>query len=152
MTAAGKLGGAELVYGSAPEIARARVRNGPRFGVAASGVATATRTGKARTATAVPDKTRSAHAEQSAARSALLEAQAGATPALERMPAALRAGAVAAHLSAQGGTDFDAAAEAALNRLRDARPEQAPRSAAPPSEAEAQKATTAYQQAMELPS
>jgi hypothetical protein len=149
MDAAGKLGATTVGYGSAPEIARARVRHEARFGIAPSSPAAARAT-EARTGGAASEKPRSAHAERTAARNALLDAQALATPAIERLPTALRAH--AAHRPAKSGTDFDAAAETALNRLRDARPERRLSSPAPPSGAEAQKAATAYQQTREISS
>jgi hypothetical protein len=124
MDAAGKLGAARVAYGSAPEIARARVRTETRFGVAP---ASAARSGGALGAAAAPEKPRSAHAERSAAQNLLLQAQAQATPALERLPAALRARVAGAHLPTEREGSSDAAAEAALNRLRDG-----PRAAADP--------------------
>jgi hypothetical protein len=141
MDVAGKLNPAKLDYGSTPEIARAR--GGARFGVAPSSAAVTAAAGKAQTGTAAPDMPRSAHAEQSTAWNALLEAQAQATPALERMPTKLRPRAITARWPENGETDFDAAAEAALNRLRDARPVHRPTDPAPLSEADGQEAATA---------
>jgi hypothetical protein len=119
MDAAGKLGAARVAYGSAPEIARARVRTEARFGVVPASVA---RSGEARGGAAAPEKPRSAHAERSAAQNLLLQAQAQATPALERLPAALRARVAGAHLPTERESSSDVAAEAALDRLRDGRP------------------------------
>jgi hypothetical protein len=116
MDAAGKLGAARVAYGSAPEIARARVRAEARFGVAPANVA---RGGETRSGTAAPEKPRSAHAERSAAQNLLLQAQEQATPALERLPTALRARVAGAHLPTERESAPDAAAEAVLNRLRD---------------------------------
>jgi hypothetical protein len=148
MDAAAKLGATTVGYGSAPEIARARVRHKARFDIAPASAAAAARPNELRTGTAASEKPHSAHAQRSAARNALLDAQALATPAIERMPAALRVR--AAHLPSKSGSNFDTAAETALNRLRDGRPERRPPSAGPSSGAEAQKAATAYQQTLEI--
>jgi hypothetical protein len=124
MDAAFKLGAARAGYGSPREIARARARNEARFGIAPAGPSS---TGSARAA--APEPPRSTHATRSAAQNVLLEAQAHAVPAAERLPAALRAR--TPHPTADAETDFAAAAEALLNRLRGAASPAAERASLP---------------------
>jgi hypothetical protein len=112
MDAASRLGAARVGYGSPHEIARARARNEARFGIAPANQPSA---GNARPMP--PEPPRSTHAMRSAAQNILLEAQAQAIAAFERLPAPLRA--PAAHTAADPEADF-AAAEDMLNRLRGA--------------------------------
>ena len=123
MDAASKLGAARAGYASPREIARARARNGARFDLGAPGA-----THSAATPPAAPEPPRSAHATRIAAQIVLLEAQAVAVPAFERLPAALRA---RAPHPTDAETDFEASAEALLDRLR-AATSPAPRRPAPP--------------------
>ena len=112
MDAASKLGAARAGYASPREIARARARNGARFDLASPGP-----TQSSTTAPAASEPPRSTHATRSAAQIVLLEAQALAVPAFERLPAALRA---RAPRPTDAETDFEASAEALLDRLRTA--------------------------------
>jgi hypothetical protein len=141
MNVASKVG----AYGATADPARARPRRGAAsdFGLEAG----TTRAGGERAAATPSAPARSAHAQRSAAQLALLEAQAQASPALERVPVALRARA-AAFVPASRSATLDAATST-LDRLRDRR-ETRP-AGAPPSDAERQNATAAYRRTIELP-
>jgi hypothetical protein len=123
MDAASKLGAARAGYASPREIARARARNGARFDLASSSA-----TQSPAKAPAASEPPRSTHATRSAAQIVLLEAQAVAIPAFERLPAALRA---RAPHPTDDGTDFEASAEALLDGLR-AMTSPAPQRPSPP--------------------
>jgi hypothetical protein len=142
MNVAGKIG----APGAPADAARARARRDPAPGFRLD--PGATRSGEARNASAATPVPPSPHAQRSAAQLALLEAQAQASPALERLPAALRARAAAAFPGRSGSSDLSAAAASALDRLRDRR-EMRP-GAAPPSDAELRKGAAAYQRTIEL--